>query len=180
MPSLYFENCRAGTCGGGRAESLIFDPNNDDPDNIVDIYIKAKIEKLANLDEITDDATQSRLSLYYTPTERSIGSRCMSSIDPLTGIYINHIETTRPPLLYDDYLDSMPSTSRDNGTTLLRTTQSTGNLNEIGNNNSDSVCKIDIVKNDSLQQLPIITQHRQNGDNDLQQNGGVVQHETAL
>lgn len=88
LPSLYFENCRAGTCG--RAESLVFDPNDIES---VDFYIKSKIEQLSNLDEVTDteNLTQSRLSLYYTPTERSIGSKVMSP-DALAGVHINYIE----------------------------------------------------------------------------------------
>ncbi|XP_066257411.1 immunoglobulin domain and leucine-rich repeat-containing protein 2 [Euwallacea similis] len=107
LPSLYFENCRAGTCG--RAESLVFDPSDMES---VDFYIKSKIEKLSNLDEIADEGenlTQSRLSLYYTPTERSLGSKVMSpEEDVLAGVHINYIEN-RPmmPIL------ECPSTSKD-------------------------------------------------------------------
>ncbi|CAH1996137.1 unnamed protein product [Acanthoscelides obtectus] len=39
LPSLYFENCRTGTCG--KAESLVFEQDFED----VDCYIKAKMEK---------------------------------------------------------------------------------------------------------------------------------------
>lgn len=96
LPSLYFENCRAGTCG--KAESLVFDPADLES---VDFYIKSKIEKLSNLDEVTDpeNMTQSRLSLYYTPTERSLGSRILSpaSDDVLAGVHINYIEN-RPEI----------------------------------------------------------------------------------
>ncbi|CAH0560154.1 unnamed protein product [Brassicogethes aeneus] len=94
LPSLYFENCRAGTCG--KAESIVFDAN--DVENI-DIYLKAKIEKLANLeDPNSSELSQSRLSLYYTPTERSLDSDSLKS--PLGDIYINHIENMSelPPL----------------------------------------------------------------------------------
>lgn len=108
LPSLYFENCRAGNCG--RAESLVFDPTDLES---VDFYIKSKIEKLSNLDEEVDegeDLTQSKLSLYYTPTERSIGSKVMSPMDEdvLAGVHINYIEN-RPvmPILHG------PSTSKD-------------------------------------------------------------------
>lgn len=38
LPSFYFENCRAGTCG--RAESIVFDPNDVES---IDMYIKTKI-----------------------------------------------------------------------------------------------------------------------------------------
>ncbi|XP_063905150.1 immunoglobulin domain and leucine-rich repeat-containing protein 2 [Zophobas morio] len=94
LPSLYFENCRAGTCG--RAESLVFDPNDVES---IDVYLKTKIEKLANLEEVTNtDVTQSRLSLYYTPTERSLGSRILSPGDPPTEVFVNHIRT-RPERL---------------------------------------------------------------------------------
>lgn len=95
LPSLYFENCRAGTCG--RAESLIFDPADMES---VDFYIKAKIEQLSSLDEVaeTDNLNQSRLSLYYTPTERSIGSKVLSPTeDVLAGVHINYIEN-RPEM----------------------------------------------------------------------------------
>lgn len=108
LPSLYFENCRAGNCG--RAESLVFDPADLES---VDFYIKSKIEKLSNLDEVPDETenlTQSKLSLYYTPTERSIGSKVMSPMDDdvLEGVHINYIEN-RPvmPILHG------PSTSKD-------------------------------------------------------------------
>lgn len=91
LPSLYFENCRAGTCG--RAESIVFDPNDIES---IDMYIKTKIEKLTNLDGLTglsSDITQSKLSLYYTPTERSVDSRFLSpTTDVLAGVHINYIE----------------------------------------------------------------------------------------
>ncbi|KAF7270886.1 uncharacterized protein LOC143204824 [Rhynchophorus ferrugineus] len=106
LPSLYFENCRAGTCG--RAESLVFDPNDIEG---VDFYIKSKIEQLSNLDEVTDteNMTQSRLSLYYTPTERSLGSK-VPSPDVLAGVHINYIEERpiMPPL-------DVASTSKNGG-----------------------------------------------------------------
>ncbi|XP_057655817.1 uncharacterized protein LOC130893605 [Diorhabda carinulata] len=85
LPSLYFENCRAGTCG--RAESLVFDPQEAES---IDCYIKSKIEKLANLDASTTDLTQSRMSLYYTPSERSSVHKSPTEISP--SIYINYIE----------------------------------------------------------------------------------------
>lgn len=175
LPSLYFENCRAGTCGGARAESLVFDINDEtQTDHAVDIYIKSKIEQLSHLDEILtnmdDDPTQSRLSLYYTPTERSIGSRCMSSIDPLTGIIINHID----PFPYSDFMEGMPSTSRDSSAT-IRTSQSAGDL--IVNQND---IKIEIVGKESLQSLPTATSIAENGEiGGGEQNGG-IQHETSL
>lgn len=110
LPSLYFENCRAGTCG--KAESIVFDPNDIEG---IDMYIKTKIEKLTNLDRTDldddDDLTQSKLSLYYTPTEWSLNTKSSPIGDAVIedmGIYINYIE--------DDYkcvppLD-MPSTSK--------------------------------------------------------------------
>ncbi|XP_060530287.1 leucine-rich repeats and immunoglobulin-like domains protein 3 [Cylas formicarius] len=107
LPSLYFENCRAGTCG--RAESLVFDPNDIES---VDFYIKSKIEKLSNLNGIEDDTdvNQSRLSLYYTPTERSVGSKILtpSSNETLAGIHINYIE--EKPVMVSF---AGPSTSKD-------------------------------------------------------------------
>lgn len=98
LPSLYFENCRAGTCG--RAESIVFDPN--DFENI-DMYIKTKIEKLTNLQardfrDDGDDLTQSKLSLYYTPTEWSLNTKStpIGEVAETMGIYINYIEDEGP------------------------------------------------------------------------------------
>ncbi|CAG9856078.1 unnamed protein product [Phyllotreta striolata] len=87
LPSLYFENCRAGTCG--KAESLVFESQEIES---VDCYIKSKIRKLENMDASMTDLTQSRMSLYYTPSERSVTER-----SPADGpsIYINYIEN--PP-----------------------------------------------------------------------------------
>lgn len=101
LPSLYFENCRAGTCG--RAESIIFDPHDVES---IDMYIKTKIERLTKLDDPNLDMSQSKLSLYYTPTERSLDSTKFLSpcTDVLAGIHINYIE--------DDFCIPLPSTSR--------------------------------------------------------------------
>lgn len=54
------------------------------------MYLRNKIEKLADLEELTD-MSQSRQSLYYTPTDRSLlgGSHLLSPGEP--PIYINHI-----------------------------------------------------------------------------------------
>lgn len=100
LPSLYFDNCRAGTCG--RAESLIFDPQDV---GSIDCYIKAKIEKLAQISASTTDITQSRLSLYYTPSELSVVEK---SPELLGDIHINHIEYAPPMLLPFE----APSTSK--------------------------------------------------------------------
>ncbi|GLV35639.1 uncharacterized protein CBL_01211 [Carabus blaptoides fortunei] len=86
LPNLYFENCRSGSCG--RSESVVFDPNDI---NSIDMYIKAKIDHLAKLEDPISDEMQSRMSLYYTPTERSVGSK-MSLGDALAGVHINYIE----------------------------------------------------------------------------------------
>lgn len=94
LPSLYFDNCRAGTCG--RAESLIFDPQDL---GSIDCYIKAKIEKLAQISASTTDVTQSRLSLYYTPSELSVVEK---SPDLLGDIYINHIEYAPPNFPFEE------------------------------------------------------------------------------
>lgn len=99
LPSLYFDNCRAGTCG--RAESLIFDPQDV---GSIDCYIKAKIEKLAQISASTTDITQSRLSLYYTPSELSVAEK---SPDLLGDIHINYIEYAPPILPFGE-----PSTSK--------------------------------------------------------------------
>lgn len=111
LPSLYFENCRAGTCG--RAESIVFDPNDIEG---IDMYIKTKIEKLTNLDRTDnldnfEDLSQSKLSLYYTPTEWSLNTKSTPIGDAMAeemGIYINYIE--------DDYRCAapidLPSTSK--------------------------------------------------------------------
>lgn len=88
LPSFYFENCRAGSCG--RSESMIFDPSDL---NGIDMYIKAKIENLSKLEDNLSEDRTSRMSLYYTPTERSVSK--LSLADPLVGIHINYIEN--PP-----------------------------------------------------------------------------------
>lgn len=98
LPSLYFDNCRAGTCG--RAESLIIDHHDVES---VDCYIKAKIEKLAEISLSPTDITQSRLSLYYTPSELSIVEK---NPELLGEIYINYIENSSPNMLFEE-----PSTS---------------------------------------------------------------------
>lgn len=104
LPSLYFENCRAGTCG--RAESVVFDTNDIEG---IDMYLKTKIDRLTELDDPNSDITQSKLSLYYTPTERSVGSRVSPAGDTLAGIHINIIDNKPiPPILI------RPSTSRAN------------------------------------------------------------------
>ncbi|KAK9870042.1 hypothetical protein WA026_006137 [Henosepilachna vigintioctopunctata] len=112
LPSLYFENCRAGTCG--RAESLVMENNEVES---IDVYIKAKIEKLAELDEINTesntDLTQSRLSLYYTPTERSLGSEIASPTSPLAGVHINYIKDTPDPLFLEQPCTSKYALLRD-------------------------------------------------------------------
>lgn len=112
LPSLYFENCRAGTCG--RAESIVFDPNDIEG---IDMYIKTKIEKLTNLDgprimDSSDDITQSKLSLYYTPTEWSLNTKSTpigeAAAAEEMGIYINYIEDD----VYNPVLLDAPSTSK--------------------------------------------------------------------
>lgn len=84
LPTLYLDNCRAGTCG--RAESAAFDP---DEVSSIDMYIKAKIDQLA--EEAGEDLAVSRLSLYYTPTEMSMPSS-PPDFGTLEGMHINYIE----------------------------------------------------------------------------------------
>ncbi|XP_044749978.1 immunoglobulin domain and leucine-rich repeat-containing protein 2 isoform X2 [Coccinella septempunctata] len=113
LPSLYFENCRAGACG--RAESLVLDTT--EVENL-DMYIKAKIEKLAQLDEVCTEANtdlnQSRLSLYYTPTERSLASKVASPVSPLPpGLIINYIQDRPDPLFLEQPCSSKSALMRD-------------------------------------------------------------------
>lgn len=92
LPSLYFENCRSGSCG--RSDSMAFDPDVE----VIDMYLKTKIEKLSNLpNPIPDD--ESKMSVYYTPTERSVNSRRNSPVLLPEGIHINMIERGPPRLL---------------------------------------------------------------------------------
>ncbi|XP_013195614.2 leucine-rich repeat and immunoglobulin-like domain-containing nogo receptor-interacting protein 3 [Amyelois transitella] len=92
LPSLYFENCRSGSCG--RSDSMAFDPDVE----VIDMYLKTKIEKLAKLpNPIADD--ESKISVYYTPTERSVNSRRNSPVPLPEGIHINMIEKGPPRLL---------------------------------------------------------------------------------
>ncbi|XP_049697500.1 leucine-rich repeat and immunoglobulin-like domain-containing nogo receptor-interacting protein 3 [Helicoverpa armigera] len=90
LPSLYFENCRSGSCG--RSDSMAFDPDVE----VIDMYLKTKIEKLSNLPSPIFDE-ESKISVYYTPTERSVNSRRNSPIPE--GIHINMIEKGPPRLL---------------------------------------------------------------------------------
>lgn len=90
LPSLYFENCRSGSCG--RSDSMAFDPDVE----IIDMYLKTKIEKLSKLPNPIFDE-ESKISVYYTPTERSVNSRRNSPIPE--GIHINMIERGPPKLL---------------------------------------------------------------------------------
>lgn len=91
LPSLYFENCRSGSCG--HSESMAFDPDVE----IIDMYLKTKIEKLAHLPTLGGD-DESKMSVYYTPTERSINSRRSSPVPLPEGIHINMIERDPPRL----------------------------------------------------------------------------------
>ncbi|XP_075982423.1 uncharacterized protein LOC142980741 [Anticarsia gemmatalis] len=90
LPSLYFENCRSGSCG--RSDSMAFDPDVE----VIDMYLKTKIEKLSSLPNPIFDE-ESKISVYYTPTERSVNSRRNSPIPE--GIHINMIERGPPKLL---------------------------------------------------------------------------------
>lgn len=90
LPSLYFENCRSGSCG--RSDSMAFDPDVE----VIDMYLKTKIEKLSNLPNPIFDE-ESKISVYYTPTERSVNSRRNSPIPD--HIHINMIEKGPPRLL---------------------------------------------------------------------------------
>ncbi|XP_034836253.1 leucine-rich repeat and immunoglobulin-like domain-containing nogo receptor-interacting protein 3 [Maniola hyperantus] len=90
LPSLYFENCRSGSCG--RSDSMAFDPDVE----VIDMYLKTKIEKLARLPNPDDE---SKISIYYTPTERSVNSRRNSPVTIPDGIHINIIERSGPPKL---------------------------------------------------------------------------------
>lgn len=91
LPSLYFENCRAGTCG--KADSIVFDPCDMDS---IDMYFKSKLDMLPVIENTKSELIQSKLSLYYTPTERSLGSRYD---DDLAGVHINYIEDEPIPEL---------------------------------------------------------------------------------
>jgi len=92
LPSLYFENCRAGTCG--KADSIVFDPNDLDS---LDMYLKTKINKFTIIRNPEPELIQSKMSLYYTPTERSLGSRIEFDDDDLAGVHINYIENEPVP-----------------------------------------------------------------------------------
>lgn len=131
LPSLYFDNCRAGTCG--RAESLIIDQHDVES---VDCYIKAKIEKLTEISLSPTDITQSRLSLYYTPSELSIVEK---NPDLLGEIHINYIENTSPNMLFEE-----PSTS-----------ERALNCDEISTSNQQVIDKLKEVKSDTVKIIPI-------------------------
>lgn len=118
LPNLYFENCRAGTCG--KADSIIFDPNDIDS---IDMYLKTKIDTLTFIDNPKSDLYQSKMSLYYTPTERSLGSQ-LSLNDELAGVHINYIENEPvPDLKFPDMLPPHPGTKAT-----LKVTMSTSEI----------------------------------------------------
>lgn len=71
---------------------MAFDPDVE----VIDMYLKTKIEKLSNLPNPIFDE-ESKLSVYYTPTERSVNSRRNSPT--LEGYHINMIE--KPPAILD-------------------------------------------------------------------------------
>lgn len=91
LPTLYFENCRSGSCG--QSDSMAFDPDVE----IIDMYLKSKIDKLSSLPNPVDD--ESKMSIYYTPTERSLNSRRNSPDFLPDGIHINMIERDPPASL---------------------------------------------------------------------------------
>ncbi|XP_063537641.1 leucine-rich repeat and immunoglobulin-like domain-containing nogo receptor-interacting protein 2 [Cydia strobilella] len=98
LPSLYFDNCRSGSCG--RSESTALDPDMEH----LDMYLKTKLEALARLPPLAPDS-ESKMSVYYTPTERSLTSRRGS---PEPDVHINMIEMPPP-----SFLASLePTTSR--------------------------------------------------------------------
>ncbi|KAI8441168.1 hypothetical protein MSG28_009406 [Choristoneura fumiferana] len=109
LPSLYFDNCRSGSCG--RSDSTHLDPDVDH----LDAYLKTKIEALARLPPLAADA-ESKLSVYYTPTDRSLASRRGSPANDLPDVHINMIE--RPPPGLFELLplgEPSPTTSRGGG-----------------------------------------------------------------
>nr|CAH7738155.1 unnamed protein product [Callosobruchus chinensis] len=164
LPSLYFENCRSGTCG--KAESLIFEHDFED----VDCYIKAKMEKMAELNASTTDVTQSRLSLYYTPSERSEG---MGDREPLGGIHINYIEDSRPSLRM---LADIPSTSKQHFgfAESIISAHSTDDLLEVI---SEEIRRSEVPASKSMQKLPSISSSE---DEPLHTPTEMVNHETSL
>lgn len=154
LPNLYFDNCRAGTCG--RTESIVFDP---DDISELDMYIKAKIEQLTELGN--DDLTQSKLSLYYTPTELSL-----STFPPpaLAGIHINYIEDGPPLLphfLFRDEADpSQPCTTKSFQSSLLHG-ESSASLRESRADLSfpeKESAKCDINHSASISELPSVNE----------------------
>lgn len=92
LPSFYFENCRSGSCG--RSDSVVFDPKDIAG---IDMYIKTKIDKLAALEVPNLNESQSKMSVYYTPTE--ISDDANDDAPALEGVHINYIEKDPPPML---------------------------------------------------------------------------------
>ncbi|KAL7307206.1 hypothetical protein TKK_0000929 [Trichogramma kaykai] len=115
LPSLYFDNCRSGSCGGGgRSGSVVFDPKDlvDDGNgtitdaslvaNSVNAYFKTQIDGIvtayaSSLEDVNSD--------YYTPTEQL--SACSPRSPPPAGKFanlegvqvINYIDN-RPPSIF--------------------------------------------------------------------------------
>lgn len=167
LPSLYFENCRAGTCG--KAESLVFDPSDIES---IDMYIKTKIEKLTIIDDDPgSDFTQSKLSLYYTPTERSSEEPRLPDLDVLAGVHINYIEN-RPKMLSLD----APSTSKFPDFKLAFSTDELTVENESESSNGNGL--------HASASLPELKNSKPNNSNEesphINSNGNVENYETAL
>lgn len=162
LPSLYFDNCRAGACG--RAESLIFDPHDVES---VDCYIKAKIDKLTQISASTTDVSQSRLSLYYTPSELSIVEK---SPDLLGDIHINYIEETPAIISFE-----IPSTSKQTFT-----------FGEGNNSTSHTIVNNHILKEIRETQVENVSQNynvktlQATGDNSQNFPKEKCHHETSL
>lgn len=182
---------------------MVFDPNDL---NSIDMYIKTKLDNLTRLEDVQSEERQSRMSLYYTPTERSVGSR-MSLADPLAGIHINYIEN-KPNLdpdifksislansLSKDYLPSISTSPtielHKKGVSPDRSYKLNGFLNDFAKSQSMALNSGDITQealeplmgNKHSASLPELTKNddhvlRSNGDKSIE--GEQSRNETAL
>lgn len=113
LPNLYFDNCRAGSCGrSDNGDDLPPDGLDDTDIDVIDTYIKRKIDVLTKPTLLDDNIDEQ--SIYYTPSELS-----QSPNSPTSGY--NNFQ--KIPSKYEDDCESLtislkspycyPSTSKD-------------------------------------------------------------------
>ncbi|XP_022192195.2 uncharacterized protein LOC111050223 [Nilaparvata lugens] len=97
LPSLYFENCRSGSCGQSVQSNLDqkgVEVEEEDDVEKIDDYIKSKISNLtrpSRLDEVLDEQ-----SVYFTPSDQSMSPQSPCSFPRGMSDEENETSTTEP------------------------------------------------------------------------------------